>query len=270
MQFILPTGKIPFTLQLGVQTRQPENIRVVTSDNRKRNTLYTNREFQVNMTGGVELKLPVPPEVLVVNVWNASHKFYKTEREDPSFKVVKFDVTPLKTWEIWLSKQDREFIKFAQEFSERAGYLSASHPNGYPSVYASDNEMFYINYFDKIIDKKTGKAVGTPARIGHQSGRIDVSKSDFITYTVPVRMIILLHEYCHKFKNPMNGFKIGNEQSADILAAQIYLSLGYSENEAMIGFAKVFMNANSLENQKRLLILRDFCKKFLAGTLPTK
>lgn len=270
MQFILPTEKIPFTLQLGIQTKQPERIRVVTSDNMKPHTLYTNREFQVNMSGGVELKLPVPPEVLVVNVWNGSGRFYKSEKEDQSFKVVKFDVVPLKTWQIWLSPSDNEFIKFAQEFSERAGYISATMPNGYPSVYSSDNRKFYINYYDKIVDKQTGKTVGTPARIGHQTGKIDVSKSDFISYTVPVRMIILLHEYCHKFKNPQNGFKIGNEESADILAANIYMSLGYSENEAMIGFAKVFKNANSIENQKRLQILRDFMRKFLAGTLPKK
>ena len=51
-----------------------------------------------------------------------------------------------------------------------------------------------------------------------------------------MRLIILLHEYSHKYSNPKIGRKIEDEVAADINALRMYLSKGYSEVEAQYAF----------------------------------
>ena len=82
-----------------------------------------------------------------------------------------------------------------------------------------------------------------------------------------MRMVILLHEFSHKYMNPKIGKEISDEVSADINALNIYLSLGYPHIEAQYAFLKVFKGANNAFNKKRYLILDDFIKKFTKGEL---
>lgn len=270
MEFSVPTYNVPFTLILGVRTSRPECIVLQAFDvvnNIK--TYYVNRKGNVNGYREFELKFPQVPAKLQINVFNKRNGNFKNN-EDPTFVVEKFEATDLKTKPIWLSERDREFLKFAQFFCENASYLTASQTvNGkeFPSIYSSDDGEFKIAYYNKIKDRDSGRRLNTPARIGHTTGTIEVSKEDFLKYTVPMRMIILLHEYSHKWKNPENGNHIGYETGADINGLNIYLSLGYSEIEAHQAFLYVFRGAASKGNHKRYLIIKDFISKFANGEL---
>jgi hypothetical protein len=85
-----------------------------------------------------------------------------------------------------------------------------------------------------------------------------------------MRMVILLHEFSHKYINPKLNRDIGDEVSADINALNIYLSLGYPLIEAQYAFLKVFRGANNELNKRRYLILNDFMTKFHKGELENK
>ena len=103
--------------------------------------------------------------------------------------------------------------------------------------------------YHAIKDYATGNVISTPARIGHQTGIIEVAYSKFKNYTIPMRIDILLHEFSHKYKNPKIGLEISNEIGADINALYIYLGLGFSKIDAICVFGNVFLKAfiNSLQ-----------------------
>jgi hypothetical protein len=270
MQILIQTYNVPFSILVGIKTFQNECIviQAFTIVN-KIKTFYVNRKANINGYRELELKFPQVPAKLYINIFNKKNGLL-LNNEDGSFIIEKFKSIDLKTRPIWLSEKDKEFIKFAQFFCENASYLSASNiVNGkeIPSIYSSDDGTFNIAYYDEIKDKNSGRKLNTPARIGHTTGIIEVSKKDFLKYTVPMRMIILLHEYSHKWKNPENGNEIGYETGADINALNIYLSLGYSEIEALQAFLYVFKGAATDGNHKRYLIIRDFVRKFLSGEL---
>lgn len=268
MEIVVPTHNTPFTLVIGVRTKSKETIVLSAKNKSQIPTYYVNRKGDVNGYREFELKFPQVPETLIVNVYNKRIGGFPNQ-EDETFTIDKFEAKDLKKESIWLNEKDRSFIQFCKFFCENASYLSASQYLGkeIPSVYASDDGVFKISYYDKIRDRKTGKPLNTPARIGHVTGNIEVSKSDFLRYSVPMRMIILLHEYSHKWKNPEDGNHVGHESGADINALNMYLSLGYSEIEAHQAFLYVFKGANNEGNHKRYLIIRDFIKKFNKGEL---
>lgn len=266
MNFKIPTYNVPFTLIVGIRTNSTQCM-VIQAKNMGHQipTFYVNRKGNVRGYREFELKFPQVPSTLDIDIYNKANG--KIEN-DPSFSVDRFEATDLKTKPIWLSERDREFIKFAQFFCENASYLSATivkDGKELPSIYRSDDGTFTFDYYDQI--KEKGRKLNTPARIGHNSGVIELSKEDFLKYTVPMRMVILLHEFSHKWKNPEDGNQIGYETGADINALNIYLSLGYSEIEAHQAFLYVFRGAASDGNHKRYLIIKDFIKKFASGDL---
>jgi len=121
---------------------------------------------------------------------------------------------------------------------------------------------FKIKYFPIIPDYATGRPINTPARIGHKTGIIEVAKIKFDNYTVAMRMMILLHEFSHKYRNPKIGLKISNEFGADINALYIYLGIGFSKIDAICVFANVFLKAQTDDNIMRIRKLQDYIQKF--------
>ena len=109
---------------------------------------------------------------------------------------------------------------------------------------------------------ETGRYLNTPARIGHQTGNIEVSKEKFDKYTIPMRMMILLHEYSHVYRNPKIGLQIDDEVGADINALYIYLGLGFSKIDAICVYANVFLKAQTQGNIKRMRKIMDYIAKF--------
>jgi hypothetical protein len=98
----------------------------------------------------------------------------------------------------------------------------------------------------------------TPARIDIDSGIIEVSKRQFIEYTIPNRMAILLHEFSHIYLND----NVDDEVEADLNGLLIYLGLGYPRIEAFEVFAKTFMNNPTDENGMRFDSIKNFIDNF--------
>ena len=270
-QKVLPSNKQPFSLDMNVSTLVPLKLRVQAFDKKKPYSVYYGMSGNVDQRGRTfNLTFPISPDELVIRVFPEMFKTYaeyqKYSNDSQRIILNKLKVGPLKTTPIWLSKDDMDFIKFAQWFSTNASVLSATQVNGIPSIYKSDSGKFVIHYHTKIRNKD-GSYVSTPARIGHDSGEIDVSQIDFMKYSIPGRMAILLHEYSHKYVNESTGLKVSDEIGADINALNIYLSLGYSPIEAGLVFLKVFETANNEYNHKRYLVLKDFMTKFVNGQL---
>jgi len=264
MQLYLPLNKVPLTLIVGVRTKQKMNIKIEIKDNKKPDTYYVNRGAKVNGYREFNLPMPQSPKGAIFTMYNVANGNLPVNK-DTSFVIEKFEVGQLKDCPIWMKKDTHSFVKFAQNFAENASILSAGKKR--PHIYRSKDAKFHIDYYDKIIDHTTGKMLMTPARIGHQSGVIEVSKSDFMKYTVPMRMIILLHEYAHKYMNPDIAKPISYETGADINGLSVYLSLGYSPLEAHYAFLNVFRDANNANNTKRYKIIKDFIEKFTSGEL---
>jgi len=265
MLHVLQTNKKPQTVVVRVETSKPEEICVLAKDKNKPNTFYVKRKGIVNGVRDFELKFPKSPSETVIAIYNKKNGLIQGVKEDQSFKISEFKVKDLFTCPIWMSPETMSFIKFAQEFAENASVLSAG--DTIPHIYRSDDGKFNFDYYIKIRDRKTGKYVNTPARIGHLTGIIEISKKDFLKYSIPMRMIILLHEYSHKYLNPKINREISYETGADINALLIYFSLGYSEMEAHQAFLYVFRGANNDENLKRYLIIKDFINKYSKGQI---
>ena len=272
MLHLLETNKKPQTIVVRVETNKPEEICIVAKDKNKPNTYYIRRKGIVNGYRDFELEFPKSPSETIIAVYNKKNGLYNKMngvnvglKQDNSYKVSDVKVKDLVTCPIWMSQETVSFIKFAQEFAENASVLSAG--DKVPHIYRSDDGKFNFDYYQKIRDRETGSYVNTPARIGHLTGIIEISKQDFLKYSVPMRMVILLHEYSHKYLNPKKGFKISYETGADINALLHYFSLGYSYIEAHQAFLYVFKGAKNEMNHKRYLIIKDFIDKYSKGLI---
>lgn len=263
----IKTNKRPITIKVGVKTASPQMIRIVASDLDKQNTFptfYENRKGIVNGYREFEIKMPQSPTNTLLTIYNQANGL-KRNGEDRSFKVVSGKITNIKTCPIWLSPEAVSFLKFAKKFAENASNFTAG--DRVPHIYRSEDGQFTIDYYIRIRDRKTGRFVSTPARIGHNTGVIEVSKKSFLKYSVPMRLIILLHEFSHKWMNPTIGRKISYETGADINALNIYLSEGYPDIEAHLAFLYVFKDADNKPNHKRYKIIKDFIDKFSKGEI---
>ncbi len=268
MDIILPTNKMPFTLLVTIKSKYADTFKIIAKDTKKPSTYYMLRKGEVPGQKGRKfiLKFPLSPDTMRLSIYSERNGNFPNN-EDSSFQISEFKVEKLQTCDLWATPLTHSFIKFAEDFSNNASIWSAGKEKD-PSIYRSNCGNFTIDYYDVI--KQNGKTLATPARIGHNKGIIEVSKEAFLKYTVPMRMIILLHEYSHKWLNPKLGRDIGDEVAADINALNIYLSLGYPDIEANQAFLAVFRKADTEQNHKRYLILRDFIERFGRGEISCK
>jgi hypothetical protein len=253
MMYQLSTRKRAVTVRLHLETLKPENIRIMAFDRSRPDTYYVNRGGQVRGKRVFELPLPQSPDKLDVFVYNAANG---PQSRDDSFRVTNVDIVPVKTYQLWLKDKDKEFIDFAQAFADNAGHLQ-------PGVYGSDTGKFKIRYYDIIRDHKTGRPIGTPARISNSTGVIEVAKNAFAKYTVPMRMAILFHEYAHYNVND----DMTSEIQADLNGLYFYLGLGYPRIEAHKAFLTVFSNADTAQNEQRYQVIKNYIYKFDKGRI---
>ena len=243
-----------------LESATPMKLRVLAQDANKPLTKFADREITLNGTRTIYLSFPISSDVVNITIFNVKNG---NTQNDPSFKLVNLEEKPLKTYPVWLDKETRAFLVLAENFSENASYYKATKPDGKPTIYQTTDGQFTIKYSNVI--SQNGAPMTTPARIGHTSGNIEVSKKYFGKYTVPMRMIILLHEFSHKYKNPKTGLEISNEVGADVNALYIYLGLGFSKVDAIYVYANVFLKAQSQGNINRMRVIMDYIDKFEKG-----
>jgi hypothetical protein len=262
MTIDIPSNNFPFELVVTITSKKSVPLRVLAVDPSKPSTKYVDFNARVDGSRVFELRFPVSPKRLKIVIFNTDHGDLPYG-QDPSFEIEDIEVGKLKTYDVWWNQDTKNFYKFAVEFAQNAGILTAGEKK--PHIYRSDDGKFTIDYYNVIFDKKSQKKISTPARIGHNTGIIEVSKQKFIERTVPMRLIILLHEFAHKYLNPKINRKIEYETGADIQGLYIYLGKGWSPIEAHSAFLDVFKSANNEMNHKRYKIINDFIDKFDKG-----
>ena len=257
MQFVAHTDNKPIVLMFRVLVKRPCKIRLSVCDNLKPNTVYQDRYKTIQKEGVFYVRMPQSPKHALVRIFNMA---VGNTKDDGSFMIAERQFLPLKSKFTLADIKDRDvrdFVVFAQQFCENASILSAGE-KGKCSIYTDDASKYRINYFDVIRKRDDGKPLMTPARISKSTGIIDVAKSRFVEYSVPMRLAILLHEYSHYY---VNG-KMEDEEEADYNALLIYLGLGYPRIEAEKVFLKVFYKTPSDGNMKRFEKIHDVITNF--------
>jgi hypothetical protein len=244
MQLQYRCSKQPLVLSLDIQSEKESKVRIIAYDASRRNTKYMDRYNVFKGTNNFIIRLPQSPELLTIQITGSGNPL----------KIVGKDVKPLQTqmdaWD-FENKHIAKFVMFSQQFSDRAGYLSVG-------KYLDDSGTYEISYLTEIKSDQTGKPLNTPARINSTLGTVQVSKGIFEKYTIPGRVAILLHEFCHVFANN----DVHSEIEADFHAAQIYCALGYPRIEILNVFANVFYGADNDLNRLRLAKLMEFVDNF--------
>jgi hypothetical protein len=246
------SGNREFSIIVNITCPTNKKIRVWAEAFGKPNSKYVDREILVEGKRSIYFSFPVSPKTLFIGALNSDNP------KDTDFEVTLIE-TKLRDYNVWLDSNTEQFLKLAVNFCQVCGYEPAT-PKG--RIFTNGNEKFRIRYYDVIRDFPTGKTLGTPARIGHQTGIIDISKAKYDKYTIPMRMMIMLHEFSHKYKNPKIGLKISDEVGADINALYIYLGLGYSKIDAICVYANVFLKAQTPSNIDRMRKICDYINKF--------
>lgn len=244
-----------FSLNIHIECEGEKTFGIIAEDNGKPNSEYANRQVAVKGSRTVYLSFPVSPKQIQIKVWNVQ------DPNDSQF-TVELVKKGLKSYDVWLDDETRDFLTLCVHFSQVCGFEPANQKG---RRFTTEDKKFNIKFFDVIFDIKSGKKLTTPARIGHNTGVIEVAKYKFDNYTIPMRMIILLHEFSHKYKNPKLGLDVSNEIGADVNALYIYLGLGFSKIDAICVFANVFLKAQTKGNIERMRKIMDYIQKFENG-----
>lgn len=252
MEQVWETGNRPMRLDVSIKCQGKCYFRV-TAEDFKPFSKYADRKIEVDGFREIYLSFPVTPKKLKVKIECLKSDSGKT---DFIAKIVESD---LLKYNVNVDTKTQNFLNLAVYFSQVAGFEKSS-ANG--RIFQTADKTYNIKYFPKIIDFRSGKVLNTPARIGHKTGIIEVAQASMIKYTVAMRMIILLHEFSHKYKNPEMGLEISNEIGADLNALYLYLGLGFSKVDAIYVFANVFLKAQTQSNITRMRKIMEYIKKF--------
>ena len=179
-----------FSLVVIIKTQGTKTFRVWAEDLGKKNSKYADRQIKVDGERRIYFSFPVSPKKLFLGCCNTEN----VRDKDFQVSLVK---TPLKDYNIWLDEDTKQFLDLAVPFAQVCGFEQAD-PNG--KVFTTNSKRFNIKFFPIIKDYASGRTMNTPARIGHQTGNIEVAKVKFDKYTIPMRMAILLHEFSHVYK----------------------------------------------------------------------
>lgn len=249
-----------FIIKISIETAMPCKIAFIVQDSKINCCDLINDVQEVNGTFDYYCRVPLCGAYTIIRVFNVDYGDLQNG-EDSTFrsskgKIGEFDFKILEL-EKRLDEGDvnsttQSFINLAQKFSFNAGILQTD------TTYTSTFGKFNITYLDEIRDYETKQFIDTPFRISAENGLIEASKKHIINYTVPMRMVLLLHEYAHFYLNQ----DISNEVEADIRGLLIYLSLGYPRKEAYEAFGEAVDGNKTAENEKRLKIIKKFISDF--------
>lgn len=250
MHRIYQSANRKFCLYITIKCKGKKCFRVWAEDYGKRNSKYADRQIIIEGERKIFFNFPVSPRQLFLGFVNTQ------DPKDTDFELTLIE-GPVKSYNIDIDEETENFLALAIPFCQTCGFTPAG-----PDGTLFERKGFRIVYYDIIRDVMSGQPMSTPARIGHNSGKIDVSKNRFDKYTIPMRIMILLHEFSHKYKNPKIGLEIQNEFGADINGLYIYLGMGFSKIDAICVFANVFLRAQTPSNMQRIRKINDYIARF--------
>ena len=248
-------GSQPTTLIIPIETAQEHKIGIRVRSTEHENTVFVDRYKTIFGGVDIEVGMPIAPEKVIVEVYNMSGGLVPMRG---GFRVGKILQKPLQALSKCINYSNpriQSAIPFLEQFSAITGYSEAG-----GKVYYDKTFEFVIKYLDSIPE-----APETPARIHAEKGFIEVSAEYFRSYTIPMRMAVLLHEFSHYWLNR----DIDSETEADLNGLALYLSLGYPKISAFNSFTRVFMNAPTKANKERMEIIKTFISNFDEGNPPS-
>lgn len=251
MIFKVPTRHEELTLLIKVRTYQPQQIRLKVTDADQPNTAFTDRYKTIDGESIFFVRMPISPKNALVCVYNEANGNLAVG-SDNTIEVESITKEPLDK-KLDVIDFSNPLVRSFVNFSTRLSYNAGSLPSG---TYVSDDKKFVIKYLPIIEDG--GVEQSTPARIDIDTGIIEISKRQFLDYTVPNRLAILLHEFSHVYLND----NVDDEVEADLNGLLIYLGLGYPRIEAFEVFAKTFLNAPTNQNKMRYEKIKNFIDNF--------
>lgn len=249
MQFDLFPYKKPFHLILGLRILKPVNLRITVFDSITKR-IYAQRRLKLTKSLDLLIKMPIVPDELTARIVAENEG-----KGREGFTLERIEVKPDTKCPLELTEKDGKFISFAIWFATELQRLEAGEKG---TIYQS--EGFSILYLNELKDGET--ELTTPARIDRSSGMIEISKKAIADYTVPMLIIMLLHEYGHKWKNPEYGKEVANELTADIIAVHIALNLGFDYTEVENCYRAVFAKKDTELNRKRMKAISEFIHLF--------
>ncbi len=219
---------------------------MVGKDYNNPDNVYFNRGYGVpekKFKGIKEFRFPMPltPDKLAFTI---------ACKKGGDAEIVSVTSDVLKRGELFLRDDDMDFLKVALSFAENASYMETG---------AYEKNGFLIMYEDKIVSTdKDGKEKEetTPARISRATGIIEINKSQFVKYSIPMRVVILLHEYMHYRLNTRI------EIEADFNALNVFLKYGFTKTEALYAFTKIFYDRKRKDLEERVQKIYDFINAF--------
>lgn len=241
---IINTSGKPVLLKARIYAATPCIISMIGIDPSRKNSTYFNRtsgDGREPFSGFKEFNFPMP-------ISPRSLKFIvKPNNPECHVEIRDYKISKLNQVKLHLTPDEQSFLNFAVEFVVKAGTLDQG-------MYESDDGKFFVNYLNDIKDYQSGKSENTPARISRATGYIEINRSKFLNYTIPMRLVILLHEFMHWRLNTRI------ELECDFNALNIFLKLGSSKTQALTAFTKVFHDTDNLvERTERI---KDFIQKF--------
>jgi len=253
MNFRLQTRYDEMCLVINLAVKTPTVIRIKIYDEMKPKIVFTDRYKTVNSQETFYVRLPLTSNNIVISIYDDKRGNTPKEQES-NITITSIDKTPLEKRLDVVDIKNRtvaDFVNFAQRFCYNSAYLEPD------KSYQSDDGEFLIELLPSIIGKN-GKTLSTPARISKVTGRIQVSKKEFDTYTVPMKFAILCHEFSHFYLNE----NMDDESEADINGLLIYLGLGYPRIEGYQAFLEVFKDSPNEQNKKRFDRIDAFIQNF--------
>ena len=249
MNIRLDIGKSPKKVFVQIRTNFNQKVFIGLRDYNNNKTYYTKRYAFIDGVEKFFILMPQCPNTGELIIFNSD----SMQGLDSNFKIDEIRVENYDIPPHTFSKKTSSFLRFAQEFCKQCSYLDYSKEG---VKYKSKNEKFTIDLMTNVLSS-SGSYLPTPARISQLNGKMEVSYMQFLEYTVPMRMAILLHEYSHFYVNKVPRSEI----EADINGLGIYLKLGYPSIDIFNVFLKVFKVSPSMENKDRFQTLEKFVKE---------
>jgi len=251
LEINIKTNRQEFTLVVTLITDSEQDLRIILKDTDLPNTLYTNRILTINGKRTILIQVPLCNINAKLIIYNEKTKNIP-KYSDGTFRLVdKPFMIPLEKRYDLIDYNETglaSFLKFAQKFCINAGWMRTGN-------YRSDDGRYFIEFLPDIISSEPPYLpLNTSSRIAKDNGVIQVSQVQFEPMTVPMRLVILCHEFAHYFVNK----NIEDETEADLNGLNIYLGLGYPRIDAKNAFIDAFMGADYHMNMERMQVIQDF------------
>lgn len=252
------TNRAEQILNIGVRTSKAQQIRIIVSDANQKNTVFTNRYNVVNGDEFFMVRMPLAPAIALVQVFDddagdqpkkASNFSLIGSDHRPGLGIERMPLEKKMDLVDMANPDVRDFVSLAQRFCYNAGWIDCATYNW---------GKIKFKYLPTLINPENGKESATPARVGEETGTIEISQKLFIPMTVPMRFAILCHEFAHFYINDEKY----SEVEADLQGLMIYLGLGYPHIEAYSAFLETFQGSPSDLNSRRYKIIERFITDF--------